>query len=46
MSREDDKKKKKKKQRSIIETEIQRLIQASLKKTIDQAMNDILKDFK
>ena len=40
-----DKEKKKKKQ-SILEAEIMRIMEKSLKTAIDQALNDILKDFK
>ena len=40
-----DKEKKKKKQ-SILEAEIMRIMQKSLKTAIDLALDDILKDFK
>ena len=40
-----DKEKKKKKQ-SILEAEIMRIMQKSLKTAIDMALDDILKDFK
>ena len=38
------KKKKVKKDKSILEAEIMRIIQATLKTTIDTALNDIFKD--
>ena len=41
-----DKDKKKKKKQSILEAEIMRIIQKSLKTAIDLALDDILKDFK
>ena len=41
-----DKEKKKKKQQSILEAEIMRIMQKSLKTAIDMALDDILKDFK
>ena len=41
-----DKEKKKKKKQSILEAEIMRLMQKSLKTAIDMALDDILKDFK
>ncbi|MBR2631050.1 MAG: hypothetical protein IKD25_05935 [Bacteroidaceae bacterium] len=41
-----DKEKKKKKKQSILEAEIMRIMQKSLKTAIDMALNDILKDFK
>ena len=41
-----DKDKKKKKKQSILEAEIMRIMQKSLKTAIDMALNDILKDFK
>lgn len=37
-------KKKKKKDRSIIEKELMQLIQVSLRKCIDEALDDVLKD--
>lgn len=40
-----DKEKKKKKQ-SILEAEIMRIMEKSLKTALDRALNDILKDFK
>ena len=40
-----DKEKKKKKQ-SIIEAEIMRIMEKSLKTALDQALDDIFKDFK
>ena len=44
-NREEDRKKKQKKQSSIIEAEVMAIIQASLKKCVDSAMDDIFKDF-
>ena len=44
-SQKDEEKKKKKKQ-SILEAEIMRIMQKSLKTAIDMALDDILKDFK
>lgn len=41
-----DKDKKKKKKQSILEAEIMRIMQKSLKTAIDMALDDILKDFK
>ena len=41
-----DKDKKKKKKQSILEAEIMRIMQKSLKTAINMALDDILKDFK
>ena len=41
-----DKDKKTKKKQSILEAEIMRIMQKSLKTAIDLALDDILKDFK
>ena len=41
-----DKEKKKKKKQSILEAEIMRIMQKSLKTAIDLALDDILKDFR
>ena len=41
-----DKDKKKKKKQSILEAEIMRIMEKSLKTAIDRALDDILKDFK
>ena len=41
-----DKEKRKKKKQSILEAEIMRIMQKSLKTAIDRALDDILKDFK
>ena len=41
-----DKEKKKKKEQSILEAEITRIMQKSLKTALDLALDDILKDFK
>ena len=42
----DKKKKKKQKKQSILEAEIMRIMEKSLKTAIDMALDDILKDFK
>ena len=41
-----DKDKKKKKKQSILEAEIMRIMEKSLKTAIEMALDDILKDFK
>ena len=41
-----EKEKKKKKKQSILEAEIMRIMQKSLKTALDLALDDILKDFK
>ena len=41
-----DKEKKKKKKQSILEAEIMKIMEKSLKTAIDMALDDILKDFK
>ena len=41
-----DKEKKKKKKQSILEAEIMRIMQKSLKTALNLALDDILKDFK
>lgn len=41
-----DKEKKKKKKQSILEAEIMRIMQKSLKTAIDLALDDIFKDWK
>ena len=43
---EKDKEKQKKKKQSILEAEIMRIMQKSLKTALDLALDDILKDFK
>lgn len=43
---EKDREKKKKKKQSILEAEIMRIMEKSLKTAIDMALDDILKDFK
>ena len=43
---EKEREKKKKKKQSILEAEIMRIMQKSLKTAIDMALDDILKDFK
>ncbi len=45
MSQEEKDKKKKKKQ-SILEAEIMRIMEKSLKTALDKALDDLLKDFK
>ncbi len=45
MTDQEKKRKKKKERESIIMKEFDRIIHASLKKCIDQAIDDILKDF-
>ena len=47
MSRQDERdKKKKKKEKSILETEIFSIMEASLKQAMDMALADIFKDWK
>ena len=46
MSESQKDREKKKKKQSILEAEIMRIMQKSLKTAIDMALNDILKDFK
>ena len=41
-----EKKKKKKKKQSILEAEVMRIMEKSLKTALDMALDDILKDFK
>ena len=41
-----DKEKKKKKKQSILEAEIMKIMEKSLKTALDLALDDILKDFK
>ena len=43
---EAERKKKKKKQQSIIQTQINKIVEKSLKATVDQALNEIFKDWK
>ena len=43
---EKDREKKKKKKQSILEAEIMRIMQKSLRTALDLALDDILKDFK
>ncbi len=43
---EKDREKKKKKKQSILEAEIMRIMEKSLKTALDLALDDILKDFK
>ena len=44
--RQKDKEKKKKKKQSILEAEIMRIMEKSLKTAIDLALDDIFKDWK
>ena len=43
---EQERKKKKKKQQSIIQAELNRIVEKRLKAAIDKAMDDIFKDWK
>ena len=43
---EAERKKKKKKQQSIIQAQLNKIIEKSLKATVDQALNEIFKDWK
>lgn len=43
---EAERKKKKKKQQSIIQAQINKIVEKSLKATVDQALNEIFKDWK
>lgn len=43
---EKDREKKKKKKQSILEAEIMKIMEKSLKTALDLALDDILKDFK
>ena len=43
---EAERKKKKKKQHSIIQAQINKIIEKSLKATVDQALDEIFKDWK
>ena len=43
---EAERKKKKKKQQSIIQTQINKIIEKSLKATVDQALDENFKDWK
>lgn len=45
VSKNRDKEKKKKKNQSIIEKELMSMLQAGLKNCIDQALDEVLKDF-
>lgn len=46
MSKEEERKKKKKKQQSIIEKELYAYVYAVMNKTINKALDDLLKGFK
>ena len=43
---EAERKKKKKKQQSILQAQINKIIEKSLKATVDQALDEIFKDWK
>ena len=43
---EAERKKKKKKQQSIIQAQINKIVEKSLKATVDQALKEIFKDWK
>lgn len=46
MKSQKDKEKEKKKKQSILEAEVMRIMEKSLKTALDMALDDILKDFK
>ena len=46
VNKDKDKEKKKKKQQSILETEIFRIMEKSLKSAMDKALDDIFKEWK
>lgn len=46
MKSQKDKEKEKKKKKSILEAEVMRIMEKSLKTALDLALDDILKDFK
>ena len=46
MSKEDERKKKKKKRESIIEKELYAFLSAIMRPTINQVLDDLLKEFK
>ena len=46
MTASDRKKKKKKKQESVLMAEIGKIVEKSLKATVDKALDDIFKDWK
>ena len=43
---EAERKKKKKKQQSIVQAQINKIVEKSLKATVDQALDEIFKDWK
>lgn len=43
---QEDKKKRRKKQQSIFEKEVGKIVEQSIKATVDQAMKDFFKDWK
>ncbi|MBO5129857.1 MAG: hypothetical protein J6B95_05885 [Oscillospiraceae bacterium] len=46
MKSQKDKEKEKKKKKSILEAEVMRIMEKSLKTALDLALDDLLKDFK
>ena len=46
MKSQKDKEKEKKKKQSILEAEVMKIMEKSLKTALDLALNDLLKDFK
>ena len=46
MKSQKDKEKKKKRKQSILEAEVMRIMEKSLKTALDLALDDLLKDFK
>ncbi len=46
MKSQKDKEKEKKRKQSILEAEVMRIMEKSLKTALDLALNDLLKDFK
>ena len=46
MKSQKDKEKEKKRKQSILEAEVMRIMEKSMKTALDMALNDLLKDFK
>lgn len=46
MKSKKDKEKEKKRKQSILEAEVMRIMEKSMKTALDMALNDLLKDFK
>ena len=46
MKSKKDKEKEKKRKQSILEAEVMRIMEKSMKSALDMALNDLLKDFK